>query len=175
MNLRKLSNEVYLAPGPLAAINDAHIDWLRQAAAASPRGRVRINLHPDNDAPLHEMFIAIQPGSYIRPHKHPHKSESFHLVHGAVDVIVFDDAGEITDVIELGQPGSGKAFYYRMSAPLFHTLLIRSDLLVLHEVTNGPFDPGATVWGGFAPAEDAAAAAIQAWRQTLAERAGSRT
>jgi hypothetical protein len=51
-----------------------------------------------------------------------------------------------------------------MSTPHFHTLIIRSDLLVVHEITNGPFVPSGTVFAAFAPEEgDAAnAAAFQA-------------
>lgn len=168
MALIQHSPEVFLAPGPVAAIGPGDIDVLRAAVDASPRGRVRINLHPDSSALLHEMFIAIKPGSYIRPHKHPGKSESFHLVHGAVDVVVFDDAGGIAEVVQLGQPGG--AFYYRMSEPLFHTLVIRSDLLIVHEITNGPFDRGGTVFADFSPEESAAPAAIAAWQAEVARR-----
>jgi cupin fold WbuC family metalloprotein len=119
---------------------------------------VRINMHGGADDPLHEMLIAIRPGSYIRPHKHPGKSETFHLIHGSVDIIVFDDDGGIRDVVELAAGEKDRAFCYRMSEPMFHTLMIRSDLLIVHEITNGPFRAGETVFGDFAPPESDAAA-----------------
>ncbi len=84
------------------------------------------------------------PTSYIRPHKHPGKSEAFHIVEGEVDIVVFKDDGEIDQVVPLGRPGGGRSFYYRMSKPFFHTLIIRSDLLIVHEITNGPFRPQGT-------------------------------
>jgi cupin fold WbuC family metalloprotein len=123
----------------------------------SPKGRARINAHPSADDALHEMLIAIRPESYIRPHKHPGKSEAFHIIEGAVDIVVLDDLGEICEVVPLAKDGSG-AFYYRMSRPRFHTLLIKSDILVVHEITNGPFVPGATVFAPFAPEEGTIAA-----------------
>jgi hypothetical protein len=46
-----------------------------------------------------------------------------------------------------------------MSSPHYHTLLIRSDILVVHEITNGPFVVGATVFAPFAPEEGNAATA----------------
>ena len=49
-----------------------------------------------------------------------------------------------TVIVPLGQPGSGRPFYYRMSKPFFHTLIIRSELLIVHEITNGPFRPEGT-------------------------------
>ena len=38
-----------------------------------------------------------------------------------------------------------------MSNVSFHTLIIRSDLVIVHEITNGPFRPAATVFADFAP------------------------
>ena len=51
-----------------------------------------------------------------------------------------------------------------MSTAHFHTLIVRSDLLIVHEITNGPFLPTGTVYAGFAPEEGdtAKAAAFQA-------------
>jgi cupin fold WbuC family metalloprotein len=163
MKLKRLSADAYLAEGPVAAIGQEEIDFLRSAVAASPRGRVRINAHPDGEDLLHEMFIAIRPDSYIRPHKHPGKSEAFHLIHGSVDIVVFDDAGEIREIVPMAANEPGRAFYYRLSEPLFHTLVIRSDLLVVHEITNGPFRQGGAIFAPFAPEEgDKAAAGYQA-------------
>jgi len=164
MRLIKKSPEVFLAEGPITAIGAAEIDVIKSALAPSPKGRVRINAHLNDDDPLHEMFIAFLPGSYLQPHMHPSKTESFHLVHGAVDIVVFEEDGRLRQVVPLGAGDPSKAFYYRMSKPFFHTLLIRSDLLVIHEITNGPFNPSETVYAPFAPpaSDTAAAAAYQA-------------
>ena len=119
----------------------------------SARKRARICAHRSNDDSLHEMIIALASRSYIRPHRHVSKSESFHIVEGQVDVAVFDDAGTIVDVIQMGAPGSGRCFYYRLSDSAFHTLIIHTDFLVIHEVTNGPFAVDGTVLADFAPPE----------------------
>jgi cupin fold WbuC family metalloprotein len=167
--LTQLSPEVFAATQPVSRIGMADIVALKVALAASPRGRVRINLHPDNDDLLHEMIIAIDASSYIRPHKHPGKSEAFHLLYGTVDIAILSDDGELTDVIALGADDPGRAFYYRMSQPFFHTLIIYSDVLVVHEITNGPFVPSGTIQASFAPTADDAAAAIQ-YQTELRER-----
>ncbi len=169
MKLVQKSPEVFLVEGPIAAIGAAEIEVLKLALANSPKGRVRINAHLNEDDRLHEMFIAFRPDSYIQPHMHPSKTESFHLVHGAVDIVVFENDGLVRQVIPLGAGDPTRAFYYRMSKPFFHTLLIRSDLLVIHEITNGPFEPSETVYASFAPpASDAAAAA--AYQATLIKK-----
>ena len=68
------SPEVFLAQGPIAAVGRAEIDILKAAVEASPKRRARINAHPDGEDTLHEMIIAIDASSYIRPHKHPGKN-----------------------------------------------------------------------------------------------------
>ena len=159
MKLRKQSEEIFIAEDAIVRLGDEQIAFLKRQAQASPRKRARICAHKTNNDALHEMLIVISADSYIHPHKHLAKSESFHIVEGEVDVAVFDDAGAVVDVIELGPPGSGRQFYYRLDHGAFHTLLIRSDYLVVHEVTNGPFARDRTVMAAFAPAEQDAAGA----------------
>lgn len=169
MVLVQKSPEVFLAEGPISAVGARELDTLKAAVKASPKRRARINAHPDGEDALHEMIIAIDPTSYIRPHKHPGKSEAFHIIEGDVDIVVFDDEGEIDRVVALGAPGSGRSFYYRMSKPFFHTLIIRSDMLIVHEITNGPFRPQGTVFADFAP-EDTEREKAAAYQAELVQR-----
>jgi len=160
MALIQKSPEVFLTDGPVSTVGPDDIAVLRLAVAKTAKGRVRINAHPDSDDQLHEMIIAIEPRSYIRPHKHPGKSESLHIIEGAVDIVVFDEAGDIARIVSLAAPGGSRPFYFRMSETYFHTLIIRSDLLIAHESTNGPFRPEGTVFAAFAPEEGDTAAAM---------------
>jgi cupin fold WbuC family metalloprotein len=173
MSLVQKSSEVFLAEGPIAAVGQAELNTLKAAVKASPKRRARINAHPDGDDALHEMIIAIDASSYIRPHKHPGKSEAFHIVEGEVDIVVFDDQGEIERVVALGPPSGSRPFYYRMSTAFFHTLIIRSDLLIVHEITNGPFRPSATVFADFAP-EDHETNKAGAYQAELIRRVATR-
>ena len=43
-------------------------------------------------------------------------------------------------------------FYYRLDSPRYHTLLIHSPMLVIHETTDGPFDPKMSDFASFSPA-----------------------
>ena len=78
-----------------------------------------------------------------------------------MDVIIFDEYGEINDVIKLGEKASGRNYYYKLSESKFHTLIIHSDILVMHEITNGPFEQDQSVYASFSPEEDDAEAVIQ--------------
>jgi cupin fold WbuC family metalloprotein len=161
MNLRKINDEVFVAEDAIVKVGREELAFLKSQARANSRKRARICAHRSNDDALHEMLIAISADSYIHPHKHLGKSESFHIVEGVVDVVVFDDYGEIVEIIELGDTASGRNFFYRLSDSAFHTLLIRTDYLVVHEVTNGPFLRDRTVLADFAPPESEPSRAAQ--------------
>lgn len=154
VNLRRINNEVFVADEPIVRLGAEHLAFLKQQALSSERKRARICTHRSNEDPLHEMLLAICANSYIHPHKHNKKVESFYIIEGLVDVVLFNDMGSIIDVVELGGLATGKNFYYRLSDSLFHTLLIHTDFLVLHEVTNGPFVQNETILAPFAPQEN---------------------
>lgn len=148
--LHKVNDEVFLATEPIVRFDRRAVEFIKGQALINKRGRARICVHKRQDDALHEMLIAIRSDSYICPHRHCNKTESFHLIEGRADVIILDEKGQILDVVPLGLNGN---FYYRLEAPHYHTLLIHSPLLVIHETTNGPFDPKATDSASFAPAE----------------------
>ncbi len=172
MRLKRLNPEVAIAEEKIVKIARSDVTELAQAASTSHLGRSRICAHKEATDSLHEMIIALRRESYIRPHKHFGKSESFHIVQGEVDIIVFDDAGEIYDVIELGEFGSSRNFYYRLADPLFHTLLIRTEQVIFHETTNGPFRKEDAVFAPWSPEESDTRAAEVFMRQ-LNERVAS--
>ena len=150
---RTESPEVIYAGGGIVSVDAAAIAQLKQDATGNARQRIRLCTHPTVDDLLHEMLIVHEKNVYVRPHKHLGKSESFHVIEGDVDVVIFDDAGSVAQMIRMGAYGSGRHFYYRLAEPLFHTLLIRSAVLVFHEVTNGPFRREGTVFAPWAPVD----------------------
>lgn len=171
MNLRKINEEVFIAQDPIVQIGAREIEFVKRQAQSSLRKRARICAHKSSDDRLHEMIIVISAASYIHPHRHINKSESFHILEGEVDVVVFNHTGEISDVIQLGAQNSGRNFFYRLSDSVFHTLLLRSEVLVMHEVTNGPFVREETVLAPFAPKEDQADA-VRSYMHRISDQVG---
>ena len=153
MRLKRFNDEVLFADERIVKLGRRELDLLIQGAKANQRKRMRICAHPDTEDRLHEMFIAVQRGVYIHPHKHLNKSESFHVIQGSVDIVLFDDYGNITGVNRVADHASGEAFYHRISDPCYHTLLVRSEFLVFHEITNGPFQLEQTQYAPWAPDE----------------------
>jgi cupin fold WbuC family metalloprotein len=131
-------------------VDQAAIMRLKQEAGSAPLKRSRICLHSSEEDPIQEMIIAFAQGSYVRPHRHSGKSESFHLIDGDLDVVFFDDEGRILRRIQMST-ASERTRIYRLNSMAWHTLLIRSPFAVIHEVTNGPFRRSDCAFAAWAP------------------------
>ena len=88
----------------------------------------------------------------MHPHKHMGKDESFHLICGEIDLVVFDEGGNVVEVLHMGDYASGSPFYYRISSGTFHTQIFLKDT-IFHEVTKGPFNKVDTIVAEWAPNE----------------------
>ncbi|MEO5336316.1 MAG: WbuC family cupin fold metalloprotein [Magnetospirillum sp. WYHS-4] len=150
-------------------VDEADVAALKTMAATNARRRIRLCAHPGVEDSLHQMLIVHARGNYVPPHRHPGKSESYHMVEGDLDVVIFDDAGRIESHLTLGPTGSGKPFFYRLSESRFHTLIPRSDWVVFHEITNGPFRREEMVIAPWAPDDDAPAAELEAYAVRLSK------
>ncbi|MFL6244852.1 MAG: WbuC family cupin fold metalloprotein [Thermoanaerobaculia bacterium] len=165
--LATISDEVLVATDEVVRLDARAIDLVRDRASRVSRGRARICMHKSATDSLHEMLIAITATSYIRPHRHHARAESFHLVEGAADVVLLRDDGEIDDVVPLSATAN---FYYRLDTPRYHTLVVRTEIVVVHEITLGPFVPEESNGAPFAPAEGDPAAVM--YKEELARRVG---
>ncbi len=154
MNYKVINEEVYYTTDSITKLEAKDIELLKLKASRNLRKRVRLCCHSDRENLLHEMLIVHAKGAYIPPHKHEGKIESFHIIEGELDVVIFDDKGDIFDIIQMGRYGSNRKFYYRLSEKRFHTVLPMSEYVVFHEITNGPFDREDTIFASWAPEEN---------------------
>lgn len=153
MRYKEKSPEVLVADEAIVRLARPDVEFLKARAPVTALGRARFCAHQQGSDSIHEMVIVLLRGTYIRPHKHMAKTESFHIIEGAVDVILFDDDGKVTEVVQMGDYASGRNFYYRLAQPAYHTLILRSDVLVIHETTNGPFRREDTIFASWSPPE----------------------
>jgi len=138
-DLSEVADGVYYSRYPLPLVDAEVITFLKHAAIKSPLRRARFCAHLSPDAEQHDMLIASHRDSYVMPHRHFNKSETFVLLEGAAEIILFDDNGAVEKTIKMGTPASGLPFFYRMPPRQFHSLSIESELLVFLENTKGPF------------------------------------
>ena len=85
------------------------------------------------------MLIVHTRECYVRPHFHIDKPESLHVIEGHADLIIFNQSGKITKVLNLSNNLNTGFVYYRIKENTIHMLIIKSDYFIFHEVTKGPF------------------------------------
>ena len=144
---------IFYSTEAVAEVDAAWYETLKRHAYEADRKRARLCLHHHPEDPLHEMVIVFHRDTVIRPHRHQTKTESFHMVFGELDVVFFDAEGVPTRLLSMGDSRSGKTQIYRLSQPIWHSVIIRSEYACIHEVTNGPFREEENDFAPWAPEE----------------------
>jgi cupin fold WbuC family metalloprotein len=129
-------------------IDRALLDRVSAEAARNPRLRMHHNFHR-HEEPVQRFLNAVEPGSYVRPHRHvdPPKWELFVCLRGLGASITFDDAGRIAAIHRL-DPDRGE-YGIEIPAGVWHTIVSLEPGSVFLEIKEGPFEPEHT--GVFAP------------------------
>ena len=151
--------------GNVKIIGSDELDRLCQAAAASPRRRRNLNLHPVLEDPIQRLFNAMEPGTYVRPHRHA-RAEGWEVMlalRGAFAILVFDPSGTVLERVDLS-PSRG-AFAIEIPAYTWHTAVVLAPETLLFEVKPGPYSPVEDKdFADWAPQEgEGAAAAFVMW------------
>lgn len=121
-------------------INEQFIEETSRIAKTAKRKRMNYNFHKEDAATLQRMLNAMEPGTYIQPHKHedPDKTEAFFVLRGRILLIEFEDDGTISDHIILDAKNGN---YGGEIAPgTWHTLISLEANSVAYEVKDGPYD-----------------------------------
>ena len=124
-------------------IDRALIGQKIEDAKKNVRRREIHNFHSSDQDALHRMLNSIQPGSYIRPHRHsdPPKDEAFVLLNGAAGFVIFDaEQGPRKKEFILLDYDRG-TYGIDIRAGVWHTLFSLEPDTVLYEVKPGPFAP----------------------------------
>jgi cupin fold WbuC family metalloprotein len=123
------------------AVSASDIDALIKSARRAPQGRARLILHASRDDSLHEMIIALPPGSCDHPHINFKSGKSFLALSGQFALICFsDDGSEMKPVVlsaESRWPGARMA---RLRKPTWHTIIPLAGDTVFLETIIGPFE-----------------------------------
>lgn len=117
------------------------LSQISKEALASPRLRQNHNLHCSNSSRCHRLLNAVEPASYIRPHRHldPEKDEGFVLMRGRLGIITFADDGSIAETLLLSQE-TGKLAADILHG-VYHTAVSLETGTVFYEAKAGPYLP----------------------------------
>ncbi len=146
-------------------IDQSMFDALTEEACAVPRQRRNLNFHPADTCPSNRLLNAIEPESYVPPHRHldPTKDETLFVLRGAIGVLLFDEQGRVTErrVLRAG----GDTVGIDIMHGTIHSLVALEPGTIAFEAKAGPFaDRTPAELPGFAPAEGSAEApAYLAW------------
>lgn len=139
-------------------ISGALFETVAALASSSPRLRMNHNFHSSPADNPHRFLNVLLRGTYIRPHRHlaPPKSESFLVLEGIADVILFDDHGAITARYRLGaESPEGHLWGVDLPPGVWHTVVPRTTRVVCFEVKPGPWIPATDKeFASWAPAEN---------------------
>lgn len=122
-------------------IDDELLDEVTRKARVSPRLRMNYNFHYGPDDTLQRMLNAMEPGTYLRPHKHedPDKREAFFALRGSLCILEFNDSGEIVDhtILDARKGSYGAEIPERT----WHSIIALETGSVAYEVKDGPYVP----------------------------------
>lgn len=119
---------------------DSHfLDTVSAQAKESDRLRMNYNIHDSLDSGCQRMLNALEPGTSLPIHRHPHTDETYILLRGRMDAIFCDDNGCEYERYHLN-PAEGR---YGVNIPkgVWHTVEILESDTVIFETKEGPYKP----------------------------------
>lgn len=129
-------SSAYFSVNQSTVVNQSVINDLKSKSIDNKMD-IRLCLHGDSKDSFHSMIIVQHKHNFYPPHKHPYKSECYHLIDGELGAIHFDDFGNITKFCKLG---SDSNFIYRIQSNEYHVVFPLSDIAIYHESKPGPFN-----------------------------------
>ena len=138
---------------------------LSATASGSSRLRANWNLHPVLDDPVQRFCNAMEPGTYVRPHRHAAEDrwELFLALAGRAIIVTFDDGGLLKERVSIDAKGPNLGL--EIPGGTWHTVAAAKAGTVLFELKPGPYVPLTDKdFAPWAPAEGArACAAFEVW------------
>jgi cupin fold WbuC family metalloprotein len=125
---------------PVKRLDNLLINRLCTEASASQRQRTAFNLHESTSDPVQRFLNVMQPGTYVRPHRHddPAKWELTIILSGSLVILVTDKAGVVTERLELDAEGPVRGV--ELPAGTWHTSSALAPDTVILEIKRGPYD-----------------------------------
>lgn len=122
-------------------IDTTVLDALTRKAQESPRKRAHFNLHPNLSDPVQRLCIAMEPGTYVRPHRHsdPETWEVLMILRGSAAILFFDDKGKVLERTALGINGQVTAVEFPQNT--WHAPVSLESGTIVFEVKQGPYKP----------------------------------
>lgn len=120
-------------------ITEELLDTVTAQAKENPRLRMNYNLHTTMDAPVHRMLNALEPGTYLPPHRHTDKEETYLVLRGSMLVFFYDEEGNVTDKAFLGSNKGNLGL--EIPPGTWHSIVVLESGTIIFEIKKGPYQP----------------------------------
>ena len=123
----------------ITVIDNDLLTTLSETAQSLPRLRKNHNIHSQLDDPVQRLYNAMEPNTYVRPHRHQgdDRWEFFQVVSGSAAVLTFDPQGIVVEKVVLTQGGPNIAI--EIPGNIWHTIVSLRSGTVLFEIKKGPY------------------------------------
>lgn len=121
----------------LRIVDQSAIDRLAKEAKASPRRRAHLLLHSGHDDHVQRLLIALQPGTYVRPHHHSEQWEMLVLLRGRGRLLSFNEDGRVLSGLEMNKASP----IAQISICIWHGFVVLERDTVVMEIKPGPYRP----------------------------------
>ena len=128
-------------PGKFAQllISEELLDSVSHEARESSRLRMNYNFHESLDSPIHRLLNALEPGTYLPPHRHTDKEETYVVLRGSLLTFFYDDLGNVIEKVNLN-PSAG-VYGVEIPSGTWHSIIALEPGTVIFEIKSGPYKP----------------------------------
>lgn len=137
----------------LLFINSEFVENIKYEARQSPRQIARLLMHISHEDMVQEMLIAMGRECLVTPNQSVGRSESLLVIEGEVLIVIFDNSGEVSQKQVMGSPESKKPFLYRFNNTPWHTMIPLTEMVLVHETLQGPFEESSQPLPEWVPTE----------------------
>jgi cupin fold WbuC family metalloprotein len=92
---------------------------------------------------VQRVLIVLQPGTYVRPHRHPprpgiHRFEFLLVIQGEVGLLLFDEHGSVVSTERMGSAQTLCGI--KLAEATYHTVVALAPHTILLEVKEGGYE-----------------------------------
>ena len=120
-------------------INAQLLDEVTAKAKANERLRMNFNLHDKLEAKAQRLLNALEPGTVVPVHRHPHTAETYIVLRGSIRILFYSDDKRLTE--EFTITPKQNEYGIHIPAGQWHTLEVLEPDTVIFEVKDGPYTP----------------------------------
>ncbi|MEK6927363.1 MAG: WbuC family cupin fold metalloprotein [Nanoarchaeota archaeon] len=131
-------------------ISNNDLDALVEKSRTAQRGRVAMPLTDKNYKGFQILYNAIQPASYVQPHRHQ-AEEVWMPIRGSIALVTFDKQGKLHEKFILSRERTN---YHLVNGGIWHSCFALEPDSIFCNISPGPFNLNQKEFATWAPTED---------------------